>query len=163
MCVVLAGSSTGLVPVRAMNLERERTPLLLKFVHITKTGGTEIETHGKARNLHWGRFHHEYGWWHELFPNKPAKLKEKYDWFVVVAVVRNPYARAVSEFHDSFGGQYSANTTKDAAAYNTQLRSSIRRLSGSAGNHPLQQRQRRLGKGSTERTCSDPCLGGHYT
>ena len=32
----------------------------LKFIHITKTGGTTIEEIGKENNIKWGRFHKEY-------------------------------------------------------------------------------------------------------
>ena len=68
----------------------------LKFIHITKTAGSSIETVGLEKNKRWGINHSEYGFWHALFPNKPTKLKEKYDWFMVV---RNPYKRILSEYH----------------------------------------------------------------
>lgn len=73
----------------------------LKFIHITKCAGTTIENLGKKNNILWGRFHKEYGWWHEIFPNKSQKLKLKYDWFVIV---RNPYERLISEFYCRWGG-----------------------------------------------------------
>ena len=73
----------------------------LKFIHITKCAGTTIENIGKKNNILWGRFHKEYGWHHEIFPNKIPKLKLKYDWFVVV---RNPYERLISEFYCKWGG-----------------------------------------------------------
>ena len=73
----------------------------LKFIHITKTAGTSIEDVAIENGIEWGRFHHEYGWWHEVFPIKPNYLKEKYDWFMVV---RNPYTRILSEFHCQWGG-----------------------------------------------------------
>ena len=68
----------------------------LKFIHITKTAGSSIETVGLEKNKRWGINHSEYGFWHALFPNKPTTLKEKYDWFMVV---RNPYKRILSEYH----------------------------------------------------------------
>lgn len=68
----------------------------LKFIHITKTAGTSIEDIGYRYSILWGRFHKEYGYWHEFFPNKSHSLKDKYDWFTVV---RNPYTRVVSEFY----------------------------------------------------------------
>ena len=49
----------------------------LKFIHITKCVGTSIEDIGKQNNIKWGRFHMEYGWWHEIFPNLPKKIKKK--------------------------------------------------------------------------------------
>ena len=73
----------------------------LKFIHITKCAGTTIENLGKEKNILWGRFHEEYGWWHEIFQNKRLDLKLKYDWFVVV---RNPYERLISEFYCKWGG-----------------------------------------------------------
>ena len=73
----------------------------LKFIHITKCAGTTIEDIGKNNNIEWGRFHKEYGWWHECFQRKNEDLKKKYDWFVVV---RNPYERILSEFYCKYGG-----------------------------------------------------------
>ena len=72
----------------------------LKFIHITKCAGTTIENVGKKNNVLWGRFHKEYGWWHEIFPNKSQELKLKYDWFVII---RNPYERLISEFYCKWG------------------------------------------------------------
>jgi len=68
----------------------------LKFIHITKTAGSSIETVGLEKNKRWGIHHKEYGFWHEIFINKPKALKEKYDWFMVV---RNPYKRIISEYN----------------------------------------------------------------
>jgi len=85
----------------------------LKFIHITKTAGTSIEDVGFHNNIAWGRFHaEEYGWWHEIFKNKPDSLKSKYDWFTVV---RNPYDRIVSEFHCLHGGvrRFGGENVKD--------------------------------------------------
>ena len=73
----------------------------LKFIHITKCAGSTIEELGKKNGILWGRYHKEYGWWHEFFPNKNIKLKNKYDWFMVV---RNPYDRIISEFYCKWGG-----------------------------------------------------------
>lgn len=49
----------------------------LKYIHITKCAGTTIEDVGKENNIYWGRFHTEYGWWHECFPIKREELKNK--------------------------------------------------------------------------------------
>jgi hypothetical protein len=73
----------------------------LKFIHITKTGGTSIEDIGDTINIKWGRNHKEYGYWHYYFPKKPYTIKIKYDWFVVV---RNPYERILSEYFCKWGG-----------------------------------------------------------
>ena len=57
---------------------------VLKFIHITKCGGTTIEDLGKSNNIDWGRFHQEYGWWHECFQNKNQALKNKDIIFILV-------------------------------------------------------------------------------
>jgi hypothetical protein len=83
----------------------------LKFIHITKTGGTSIENVGKRCDIRWGRFHKkEYGWWHGPFDKKSKHLQQKYDWFMVV---RNPYDRILSEFYCKWGG-----VGKNALQYN---------------------------------------------
>jgi hypothetical protein len=72
----------------------------LKFLHITKTGGTTIENIANAKGIKWGRFHltgrNELPYWHDDLSMLSADLKQKYDWF---AVVRNPYDRIISEYH----------------------------------------------------------------
>lgn len=66
----------------------------LKFIHISKTGGTSIEDIGNKHNKKWGRFHIEYGRPHKKFNIQPLALRKKYDWFTIV---RNPYTRIISE------------------------------------------------------------------
>lgn len=55
----------------------------LKFMHITKTGGTAIEEFGRLHNLSWGRYHTQtekaYGLWHELPERKNKTLLRMYD------------------------------------------------------------------------------------
>lgn len=78
----------------------------LKFIHITKTGGSAIEHWGRRHDLLWGAFHKEYGnWsksspgkgiWHTFFTMQPLEFKAQFDWFVVV---RNPYDRLISEYY----------------------------------------------------------------
>ena len=82
----------------------------LKFIHITKTAGTSIENIAYQNGIHWGRFHNEYGLWHEPFIAKHKWLKDKYDWFTVV---RNPYTRIVSEFYCEFGGPKNKDVTNE--------------------------------------------------
>jgi hypothetical protein len=93
----------------------------LKFIHITKTGGTSIEDIGYTNGIKWGRFHREeYGWWHGFFTLKPKELKEKYDWFVVV---RNPYSRIVSEFYCNWSPiSLKLKKTKDIEEFNDIIR-----------------------------------------
>lgn len=73
----------------------------LKFIHITKCAGTFIEEMGRENNIKWGKYHKEYGWWHETFISKSQKIKDKFDWFVIV---RNPYTRILSEYYCQWGG-----------------------------------------------------------
>jgi len=74
----------------------------LKFVHITKTGGTTIEIIGKRNGFLWGMYDPVYaeniGFWHIPFSTAKnlKKLQQEFDWF---AVVRNPYQRILSEFY----------------------------------------------------------------
>jgi len=86
---------------KVQKLVHEEGQKELKFIHITKTGGTSIEMTGKRKRIYWGMFHKEYGWWHEVFPHKKKSLKWKYDWFLVV---RNPWTRIVSEANCKWGG-----------------------------------------------------------
>lgn len=95
----------------------------LKFIHITKTGGTSIEEEGLSVGIKWGRHHKEYGWWHGIFKNKPKKLKDKYDWFMVV---RNPYERIISEFHCKWGGVGKKANSVDTKFFNEYVKDRIR-------------------------------------
>lgn len=78
----------------------------LKFMHITKTGGSSIEFSAKDSGVLWGRFdpiitknvYHLKNIEHVsiLYLKDKLlyeKLKEQYEWFVIV---RNPYDRIVS-------------------------------------------------------------------
>ena len=77
----------------------------LKFIHISKTGGTSIEDCFYENNIKIGRFDEILQknniHWHEPFINYPDKMKKKFDWFVVV---RNPYEKILSEFYCNFTG-----------------------------------------------------------
>lgn len=81
-------------------------PKPLKFIHITKTGGTSIEDFGKKVNVSWGRFHtrseKDYGFWHTPHDLKSHALVRSYDWFMFV---RNPFDRIVSEYWCKWGGK----------------------------------------------------------
>lgn len=91
----------------------------LKFIHITKTGGTSIENTGKLINQNWGRFHkNEIGYWHKIFEKYPNKIKSKYDWFTVV---RNPYNRILSEYYCKWGGIGNENIDHNIDEFNKYL------------------------------------------
>jgi hypothetical protein len=68
----------------------------LKFIHITRTGGTSIEQDGLDKNIFWGRYDRSYGIFDEPFNIKSEALKRNYEWFTVV---RNPYTRVISEYN----------------------------------------------------------------
>jgi hypothetical protein len=104
----------------------------LKFIHITKTAGSSIETVGLEKNKRWGIHHKEYGFWHGIFPNKPNNLKEKYDWFMVV---RNPYTRIISEYNFIANSLGLKNHT--AEEFNIFIKLWILNASNNKENHPL--------------------------
>ena len=91
----------------------------LKFIHITKCGGSFLEDTAKSNDIKWGRFHKEYGNRHHIFIDKPTKLKIKYDWFR--AVVRNPYDRILSEYYCEWGGIGLKKITHNKELFNNYL------------------------------------------
>lgn len=97
----------------------------LKFMHITKTGGTAIEEFGRLHNHSWGRFHTQtekaYGLWHELPERKNKTVLHAYDWFTVV---RNPFDRMISEYYCHYGGR-GRKPNATAAEFNELLRQRI--------------------------------------
>ena len=104
----------------------------LKFIHITKTAGTSIETVGLDNNIRWGINHKEYGFWHEEFINKSIDLKNKYDWFMVV---RNPYDRILSEY--AFITKVLQIPRHDKKGFNMFLKKWITNASQNIENHPI--------------------------
>lgn len=106
----------------------------LKFIHITKCAGSSIEEVGRDNKIWWGKYNKEYGPWHELFPKKSKKLKDKYDWFMVV---RDPYERILSEYYCKWGGKgrIEDNTIK---YFNTFLINKIKNRS-EKGDHYTEQ------------------------
>jgi len=87
----------------------------LKFIHITKTGGSSIEDCAFRNKIYYGKYDKEYNMnhinignktqigyvsqWHILFPLNSIEYKQKYDWFMIV---RNPYTRIISEINYLF-------------------------------------------------------------
>jgi hypothetical protein len=115
----------------------------LKFIHITKTAGTSIEDVAKEAGINWGRFHQEYGWWHELPSRKNRALLQKYDWFMVV---RNPYSRIVSEFHCQWGGVGDDVHKYDRDGFNQYIQNAIKtRANRPRGDHYTPQYLYRIG------------------
>ena len=97
----------------------------LEFIHIPKTGGTALEALGGTHNVSWGACHwmplggkcprtsirpffHHPNWgfssWHVpiQYYNTPDHPSDLFQWFhdaCLFAIVRNPYARTVSEWN----------------------------------------------------------------
>ena len=94
----------------------------LKFIHITKTGGTTIEKLGQKHNIKWGMFHKEYNNWHRPPGEQNQNIIQKYDWFTVV---RNPYDRIISELHCRFGNHNREILNKSKNEINEYIRKCI--------------------------------------
>lgn len=110
----------------------------LKFIHITKTGGTCVEEAGHKYGITWGKFHTEYGRWHTFFCMKPNKIKKKYNWFTIV---RNPYTRILSEYYCQYGGIGNKNITHTKETMNSFLIDKIlnRHITAPVGGHYSEQ------------------------
>jgi hypothetical protein len=108
----------------------------LKFIHITKSAGSSIEKAAKDRNILWGRYHTEYGWWHRVFSRLQRSLIDKYDWFMVV---RNPYTRILSEYHCRWGGIGSNPKIKHTKGQMNQYLIDKIKLRSRTGDHYTEQ------------------------
>ncbi len=105
-------------------LEQNHRPL--KYIHITKTGGSTIEESGEKYHLNWGKYDTDIqiatqhidaefsAFWHippQFFDTKMLnEIVEKYDLF---AAVRNPYTRVISEYYYKFSGPKNKAKTVD--------------------------------------------------
>ena len=75
----------------------------LKFLHITKTGGTSIEEFAAKIGIKWSKYDKTFyekfnkeGYWHIPLCYFEIETIKKYNWFTIV---RNPYNRIVSEIN----------------------------------------------------------------
>lgn len=81
---------------------------MLKFIHITKTGGTSVEDYYLKEGIRYGRFDHEYCQnsfrdpknprlepWHSKIPEN-SYLWDRYSFFTII---RNPKDRLISEYY----------------------------------------------------------------
>lgn len=103
----------SLLPRKKRKISSPAIQKKLKFIHITKCGGTTVEHFGKSIGIEWGINDKELQeaacdvqhFWH--VPPKYytrgylVRILEKYDLFTTV---RNPYSRVISEYYCSFGG-----------------------------------------------------------
>lgn len=100
----------------------------LRFIHITKTAGTAIESAGREMGMPWGvhdkslkqiilaqigkmrsyPFHHHP--WSNLSHHQIQELTREADWF---AVVRNPVDRVRSEYFCRFGNHLESRNPED--------------------------------------------------
>jgi len=120
----------------------------LKFIHITKTGGSSIEATGLNCNIRWGKFHYEYGWLHRKFTTLPRRFRLKYDWFTVV---RNPFTRILSEYHWAMEKR-EQNTETNVKQFNDFICNSI--------NIMLTLKKNSLFENTP---CYIRSIGGHFT
>ena len=120
-----------LISIRQKKYANTHTqPKSLKFVHITKCGGTTVEELSKG-TLNWGRFDMilsdaaseipipDGSFWHAppryYLPYIYKQIVEKADFFVVV---RNPYTRVISEYYCPWGGPKYKNFGESRQAFN---------------------------------------------
>ena len=107
----------------------------LKFVHITKTGGSTIENIGKDNGIEWGMFdtvllsHHkkQKKFFHTTYTDTllkfgksiwhvPLRSFNRYPYnseVVLFTVVRNPYTRCISEYYCGYTGNKNVNASKE--------------------------------------------------
>ena len=107
----------------------------LKFIHISKTGGTTVEEIGQRLpdKLNWGMFDRPfYGYQHNRFRHLPVNKRRQYDWFLIV---RDPVDRFVSEYHCGLEGvNYMIARNHSNADFNNWLQQRLRKGETSGGH-----------------------------
>lgn len=129
----------------------------LEFVHITKTGGSTIESIAAKHGIIWGACHFsnntmigcyqsQHVPWREYYIgtawHAPPKVinallpieSNPYHGADLFVVVRNPYDRAISEYYCPFFGMEGASHNSDAKVMNQW----IQRMIQSLNEHPIQ-------------------------
>jgi len=126
-------------------LAKENIKKDIKFIHITKTGGTSIEDVGKKNNYIWGRFNAKYlnkykrsvnlgDIWHtplKYFEENPYKNN------TLFTIVRNPYTRCISEFYCPYlGFRYTELQDKEFTIeyFNSWIRNNINKVMNNNGH-----------------------------
>lgn len=94
----------------------------LKYMHITKTGGTSIENVGKEKNVLWGMYDQDYlsQFKRTRFAETPAVWhvplryfeRNPYEGNPLFTVIRHPYDRIISEFNCPHVGCQKPGVTK---------------------------------------------------
>ena len=108
----------------------------IRFIHITKTGGTSIEDFGKNNNFYWGRFDFRLskkkhklerdGFWHipiRYFYVNPFNSND-----ILFTVVRNPYERIISECFCNHGGLFKKGQFKNVQEFNEYIQDRINKI-----------------------------------
>ncbi len=102
----------------------------IKFVHITKTGGTSIEEVGKKNGILWGMYDEKIKYkklkigkmsgaiWH--IPPRNF-ITNPYSKHITFAVVRNPYNRILSECFCKWGGKYKQREFENVDEFNAYI------------------------------------------
>ncbi len=119
-----------------MQSPTEIPPCKLKYIHITKTGGTSVEESGVCR---WGKYDadireattniwcKDYAFWHipprYFHADKLQDMMRKHDLF---ATVRNPFDRVISEYYCKWGGP--KHKTNDKYEFNAWILDTLTRL-----------------------------------
>jgi hypothetical protein len=109
----------------------------LKFIHITKCGGSSIEDIGKDNNIYWGKYdnlYKDYNLNYHDYPSKfPLHIQEKYDWFMIV---RDPYDRILSEYYCNWGGigEFNNLVKHSKNQFNTYLINKIKNRNNNNNN-----------------------------
>lgn len=136
----------------------------LKLVHITKTGGSAMERWGFDNGFRWGWFW--LYWTDDNETGNPRAFKKcpqhtppqffsksnPYDGYDMFTIVKDPYARIISEFRCSETGFYALHDTRTAGTVSSNTRAALRagatvddlnkwvieRLRGGAARPPFQ-------------------------
>ena len=143
--------------LKVRDKEYKKTMRRLEFVHITKTGGSAIESIAAKHGIIWGACHfanntmvgchqsHHVPWrdyyigtaWHAPPKVLNALLpthSNPYHGAELFVVVRNPYDRAVSEYYCPFFGMEGASKNNDPKVMNQWIQGMIQDLNDQPQN-----------------------------